>query len=340
MKKSLHRLLYAAPFTGKLKKNVFSLIFLLFPLLCFPPAGKAVLGVITDPSLFAESEDFPSKLWAGYWAVEFTRDIRVSEEQFLSSNQQGGIFDSLYMKSDFKLGYSLDFSFLQNSPLFSNMEVVFIVSYKRLLYATVEEIQKTCWHSVLCFSDMQWGVLKSFFITDRLLLEPSFYVHIPFSKSSFDKSLVSGVTVGLNTAYKVWSQSDGGGGRFSIVSRHFINRDFYLYETADIKGEGYNVPYVIFNQLGFSIDYSKYFLVPTLFFYGDYRFFINFKNTPFHFVSLSASAVYTVHKKFQLMLGLHWRDRILKPKHSALVSEVSLFHPDQTFLSVGVTYFF
>ncbi len=330
-------MLYVASFTGRFNKNVFSLIFLLLILLlCFPFAGKAVLGVITDPALLDESGDSSPKPLTGYFAVEFTRDIRVSEEQFLSVGRQGGLFDSLYVKSDFKLSHSLDVYF-ESSPLLGNMEAVFIVSYKRLIYATAQEIQETCWHSVLCFNDIQFGALKTLSVTDRLYFEPSVYFHIPFSKLSFDKSLIGGVAVGLNTSYAVLSKPDL---RFAVVSRHFVKKDFYLYETADIKGEGYNVPWMVFNQLGFSINYSKYFFIPALFFYGDYHFFLNFKNTPFHVVSLSASAVYTVHKKFRFMAGLHWRDRILRPKHSGLVSDVTVFHPDQTFFSVGLTYLF
>ena len=322
--------------------NQFGFISLLFLLYFFPLARAEISGSITNPALLTEPKsDDPSSLINGYFITEFTRNIRVSKDQFLSANRQGGLFDSLYMENDFKLSHSLDFYFsdLENASLFNNISAVFVLSYKRLIYATAQEIQETCWHSVLCFSDIKLGVSKFFLAYEgQLTFNPSIYFHIPFSKSSFDKSLILGVGAGLSTTYKLLSaKSDF---HLSVGTRHSVTRDFYRYKTANVREVDYNVPWNVFNQLGLEMGYLRYSFIPALFFYGNYRFAINFKDTPFHSFSLNTSAVWTLSKRISLMASLHWGDRILKPKDSALVPSTQFFHPDRTFFSVGFRYSF
>ncbi len=321
--------------------NQFGFIFLLFLLYFFPLARAEISGSITNPALLTEPKSDDPSFFNGYFVTEFTRNIRVSKDKFLSANRQGGLFDSLYMKNDFTLSHPLDlyFSNIKNTSLFNNISAVFVLSYKRLIYATAQEIQKTCWHSVLCFSDIKLGVSKSFLAYEgRLTFKPSIYFHIPFSKSSFDSSLILGLGAGLSATYKLLpAESDF---HLSVRTRHSVTRDFYRYKTANVREIDYNVPWNVFNQLGVEVGYLKYSFIPVLFFYGDYRFAINFKNTPFYFFSLNTSAVWTVFKRISIMASLHWGDRILKPKDSALVPSTQIFHPDRTFFSMGFRYSF
>jgi len=145
------------------------------------------------------------------------------------------------------------------------------------------------------------------------------------------------VETSLYTRYILFS---GSGFHLSAFSNHLLGLSAYLYETANAIETGYNVPFNTFNQLGFSFHYSKYKFIPALYFYGGYIFALNFYGTPLHRVSLHVSASWILSKKIRAVIGLNWDDRILKPGGSYYSKTTTVFHPDRTFFSLGVSYFF
>ena len=316
----------------------FKQYFFLCSLVVFSMEVRAVSGSITDPALSAsQSSDSLSQSLRGSIKTRLTRNIRISSDKFLSANRRDGLFDTLYTSDDLSLSYPLSLTFLEDFSFVENMDVFFVLSYQRPVYATAQEIREVCWNSYICFNDINLGVSKPVFQTDRLMAESSVYLVIPFSKNSFDQSFIVGLGASLSTSYRLFSHSHF---NVSSISTHFMDLDFYVYETANIRETYYNVPFTTFNQLGLSLRYSKYAFIPTLFLYGSHSFALNFKGTPFHAVSLNMSASWSINKQIRIVAGLNWGDRILKPRDSAVVSDTKIFNPDHTFLSLGGSYSF
>ena len=324
-------------------KNLYSalrsLVFCVTTVFCLN--GTALSGSIVDPALSAVVEEQPlaSQALSGSFKTKLIRSIRVSERGFLRTDRQDGFFDTLYIKNDLRLHYptARAFPFLENSSFFENSALFFIFNYQRPMYASRQEIQRVCWNEILCFGNVSMGVSKPVIDNDRFTTSASLYVNVPVSKSAFDESLLAGAGASLTTQYKLFSL---GGVNVSSVSDHYLDLDMYLYETATADQTRYNVPLNVFNQLGFSVRYSRYSFVPLLFMYGGYNFALNFKRTPFHTVSLHTSASWFVGKNIRVVVGLNWRDRILKPLNSAEVADTQIFHPDRTFFSLGGSYSF
>ena len=301
-------------------------------------------GSITDPALSSplEWENKNQSIYKaikGSFKTKITRNIRVSADDFFNANRQDGLFDTLYVKNDLYLGLPATslFSFLQNISALEKMSLFAVLNYRRPLYASKREVSEICWSTVLCFGDLNIGVDNPVLITKNFQASSSLYLNIPLSKNSFDKSLLMGLGASLSTNYIMLSQTNF---QLSAVSSHFVDLDWYLYETMNARGTYYNVPLNMFNQLGFKVRSFPYSYVPTLFFYGGYNFALNFKGTPFHAVSLHTSAVWTIGKNTRISAGLNWGDRILKPKGTALVENTNLLHPDRTFFSLGGSYSF
>ena len=301
-------------------------------------------GSITDPSLSSPLEwknknQSIYKAIKGSFKTKITRNIRISADNFLKANRQDGLFDTLYVKNDLYLGLPVTslFSFLQSISALEKMSLFAVLSYRRPLYASKREISEICWSAVLCFGDLNIGVDTPVLITKSFQASSSFYLNIPSSKNSFDKSLLMGVGASLSMNYIMLSQVNF---QLSAISSHFVDLDWYLYEAMNAQSTYYNVPLNVFNQLGFKLHYSAYSYVPALFVYGGYNFALNFKGTPFHAVSLHTSAVWTIGKNTRISAGLNWGDRILKPKGTALVEKTNLLHPDHTFFSLGGSYSF
>lgn len=303
----------------------------------FSLQSGAISGSIVDPAL-SSSDVSSSRLLRGSIKTKLTRNIRISADNFTKADQKDGLFDSLYTKEDLSLSYpiALAFPFLDNSSFFDNVDMFFVLSYQRPLYATDQEIKEFCWRSYICFNDINLGVSKSIRV-GHFITESSVYLSLPFSKSAFNQSLITGLGASVSTGYSLFSSSYFS---LSTISSHFLDLSFYIYETANINGTAYNVPFSTFNQFGFQINYLKSALVPTLFFYGSYKFAVNYNSTPFHFIGLNMSAGWSINKKVKIVAGLNWGDRVLKPKGSALAVDTVVFNPDRTFLSLGASYSF
>ena len=296
--------------------------------------GYSVSGSIVDPALSYSSESFDSQSVYGFIRTEITRNIRISSDDFLSTDRQDGLFDGLYWKNDFSLSYSLD-SYVDGSSFFNNMDIFFVLNYQRPMYASIQEIRDVCWGSVLCFGDVSMGISKYVLQTDRMFVESSVSLRVPVSKSSFYKSFLTGITTSFDTRYILFSKSDF---RLFALSNHLLDLSVYFYETVNAIGTGYNVPFNTLNQLGLSFHYSRYKFIPALYLYGSYGFALNFYGTPLHVVSLHVSASWVLSEKVRAVVGLNWRDRILKPISSHFTKTTTVFHADRTFFSLGVSY--
>lgn len=318
------------------KFNLSHLIYLF--LMFFSVGGKAVSGSITDMALSGSraSED---RSFYGSITTEMSRNTRVSADQFLHPHRKDGLFDQLYFKNDLIFNFSLAsyFSSLENSEFFKNVNLFFILPYQRPVYASTQEINTICWGSVLCFEDINIGVSKPFFKTDRFSFKSSIYLRVPFSRASFQKSLLMGLGVSTDTSYKLLSVSHFD---LSFVFRSYLDFDYYLYQTANAHKTIYNVPLNIIGQLGFKIHYSKYSFVPALFVYGSYGFSLDYKVSTFHKVRINISTSWSVSKKMNIIAGLSWGDRILKPRYSPLAIDTLVFDPDRTFINIGANYSF
>ena len=320
--------------------NSFRQYFILCFLIVFSMEGRAISGSITDPALFSsESSESSSQYLHGSIKTTLTRNIRISSDNFPQADRQNGLFDTLYTKQDLSFNYPLvlSFSFLENSSFFDNTYMFFVLSYQRPIYATAQEIKQFCWSSYICFNDINLGVSKPVFQADRFTAESSIYLSLPFSRSSFNQSFLMGLGASLSTSYILFSNS-----QFSLssLSNHFVDLNFYIYETVNARGIGYNVPFTTYNQLGLRIHYSKYAFIPVLFLYGSHNFALDYNGTPFHAVSLNMSAAWSVSKQVKIVAGLNWGDRVLKPQDSSSAVNTIMFHADRTFLTLGGSYSF
>ena len=313
-------------------------LIILFSLFAFSLESGAVAGSITDPAL-SSSDISSSQSLRGSIKTRITRNIRISADNFTRADRQNGLFDTLFTKEDLSLSYSLALALplVENISFFDDVDTFFVLGYQRPIYATVQEIREYCWSSYICFNDINLGVSKPVIQAGRFSAGSSVYLSLPFSRSSFNQSFLTGLGASFNTSYGLFSNSDF---NLSTISTHSLDLSFYIYEMANAQKTGYNVPFATFNQLGFQVRYSKYAFIPALFFYGSHNFAVNYNGTPFHSVSLNMSAAWSINKKIKIVAGLNWGDRILKPKNSALVVDTVVFHADRTFLSFGASYSF
>lgn len=275
----------------------------------------------------------------GSITTEVSRNTRVSADQFLHPHRKDGLFDQLYFKNDLTLNVALAsyFSSLEDLEFFEDINLFFILPYQRPVYASAQEMNTICWGSVLCFEDINIGVSKPFFKTDRFSFESSVYLRVPFSRASFQRSLLMGLGVSTDTSYKLLSVSNFD---LSFVFRSYLDFDYYLYQTANAHNTIYNVPLNMLGQLGFKIHYFKYSFVPALFVYGSYGFSLDYKASTFHKVRVNISASWSVSKKMNIIAGLSWGDRILKPKYYQSAIDTVVFDPDRTFINIGANYSF
>ena len=311
----------------------------LFSLFAFSLESGAVAGSITDPALSAESSISSSQSLRGSIKTRITRNIRISADNFTRADRQDGLFDTLFTREDLSLSYPLALALplVENISFFDDVDMFFVLGYQRPIYATALEIREYCWSSYICFNDINLGASKPVIQGDRLSVGSSVYLSLPFSRSSFKQSLITGIGTSFNMSYSLFSNSYF---NLSTISTHSLDLNFYMYKVANINGTAYNVPLFTFNQLGFQFQYSKSAFVPALFFYGSHSFAVNYNGTPFHSVSLNMSAAWSINKKIKIVTGLNWGDRIFKPKDSSSVVDTVVFHADRTFLSAGAIYSF
>ena len=312
----------------------------LFSLFAFSLESGAVAGSITDPALSStESSVSSSQSLRGSIKTRITRNIRISADSFARADRQNGLFDTLFTKEDLNLSYPLALALplVENSSFFDDVDAFFVLGYQRPLYATDLEIKEYCWSSYICFNDINLGVSKPVIQAGRFSAGSSVYLSLPFSRSSFKQSFLTGVGASLNTSYSLLSNSYF---NLSTISTHSLDLNFYIYEMANVNGTAYNIPFTTFNQLGFQFQYLKSAFIPALFFYSSHNFAVNYNSTPFHSVSLNMSAAWSINKKIKIVAGLNWGDRVLKPKDSSLAVDTVVFNADQTYLSFAASYSF
>ena len=306
-------------------------------------SGKsiAISGSITDPALSSSIDGVTStQSIRGSIKTQITRDSITFNnfDELISSDQEDSLVNGWYVTYDFSLSSPVTsvFSFLDQSSFFSDVDSFFILNYQRPFYAAAQKIQLVCWNSYICFGDINLGMSKPLVQTDRFQSQSSIYLSIPFSKKAFNTSFLTGLGASLNMSYQMLANSYF---HLSAISMHFIDLRLYLYETDSHEAPIYNVPFTTFHQFGFQMNYpKKSSWIPRLFLYGKYDFSLNFKGTPFHYISLSASLSWSVSKKVTLVAGLNWGDHLLKSEADAINTDI--FHPDRTFISLGGSYSF
>ncbi len=306
----------------------------LFCLLVLPFFSWAQLGTILNPALSHKLTNDSGDSWIhGTIKTRFTRNLRVSGDNFLNSYYSNGWADTLYFDSDISLYYSLDR--VSPSFRFNPVQVFASFSYTRPVYSSKQSIKESCWNPVLCFGDLHLGFSKPIKKTGIFSSEASLYFVIPISSSSYKSSLMTGIGSSLVNFYGFFSRL---GLRLSLISNHSLQLDWHRYKTANKLGTDYNNFLNIFNQLGVRLSYFEWPLVPDVFFYGSYRFLVNRIGTLFHVAYLGASTGWKLSQKMRLTFSLNWGDHLLR-SHS-MAQKIGVFSPDRTFLGLGASYAF
>lgn len=310
----------------------FFLIFIIF----FTPSSFGVIGSITDPGLSTEKKmekPFFGPL-KGSFKTQIFSNIRRKPDKFWFFD------DTLSIRNDLSLNYSLfeKFPSLKESHIFNETALFFVVSYERPVYAVIKKINPGCFKLYFCFGDINLGVSNSFSKKDYLSGEYSIYLSLPFiSKVSLNQKKMFGIGSSLNTYQSLISKNEL---QLQFISSHFLDIGVFRSKWGNQKKTYYNEIFSFFNQMGIKFNYSKYSFFPILFFYGNYRFSLNFKAAPLNKISLGFSSIWSLHKKFRLALGLEWGDNILKPENTSQAVDVRFFNPDSTFVNAGFSYFF
>ena len=316
----------------------------IFILSVFSPFSFGITGVITDPGFSSSKREQRSSEsllgpMQGSFRVRLSRNLLRSTEKFWSSSQKDGLFDTLSVKSDFSLSYPLSekISFLKSSSLFSELDLFFIISYIRPVYANFKQIRRYCFKSYLCFGDMSFGVSNPLSLKESHIKgQYSIYFNLPYlSKSFFNQKQIFAMGSALDVAYPLVSKEKVF--QWSGISAHILDIRAYGSKWGDSQGTFYNEFLSLFNQLGLRFKYSKNSFIPVGLVYGSHRYSLNLNGISFQRLSFGFSSVWSVGEAFRIVFGLDWSDEIYKPAGKV---KTGLFDPSGTFINGGLSYSF
>ena len=314
-------------------------------LIGFSPLSFGITGSITDPGFSLRKEKKPLEPLLGpvkgSFKTRLSRNLIISEDNFWSPFRRDGFFDTLSLKSDLSLSYALTetFSSLNDSRFFDELDLFFVLSYQRPIYADLQEIKQYCLKSYLCFGDVSLGVSHPLSLKESPVKgQYSLYLSLPYlSKSFFKQKKLLGIGSSLSTEYLLFAKEKI---QLSGISSHFLDVSAYSSKWGDIQQTFYNDFLSLFNQLGLRFYYSKNSFVPLVLAYANHLFSLNLNGTPFHRLSLGFSSVWSVSRVLHFIVSLNWGDEVLKPKGSADAVKTRPFNPNRTFINGGFSYSF
>lgn len=322
------------------------LVFFAFLFMGLSPLSFGITGSITDPGFsLKEKQKKPSESLLGpvkgSFKTRLSRNLIISEDNFWSPFRRDGLFDTLSVKSDLSLRYALaeTFSSLNDSRFFDELDLFFVLSYRRPVYADFQEIKQYCLKSYLCFGDVNLGFSLPLSLKDSPFKgQYALYLSLPYlSKSFFKQKKLFGIGSSLSTEYPLFSKEKV---QLSGISSHILNISAHSSKWGDNQQTFYNELLSLFNQLGLRFDYSKNPLVPLVLAYASHLFYLNLNGTPFHRLSLGFSSVWSVSRALRFVVSLNWGDEVLKPEGSADAVKTRLFNPNSTFINGGFSYSF
>ena len=328
---------------GQIKAILKALV--IFALSAGSPALWALSGSLYDPDLSIQSKK--TNLLQGSVNFRIIRNIRIpfKSEDLWNLYNRHSIFGAMNISGNLSLSYP----FLEKYTLFVSL------SYGRLAVAAPQELKDSCWFSYLCVGDMSLGVSHPPFLkTERFHLESSVYLTLPSSRHSALIG-IGGLGALLRSRWQVISLPNF---QLRTVSTHFMEVYAFSNKNKDWGGKQPNNRFVFFNQPGLSFRYSGPipvpvfmeegrfltfrlksvpWLLPSFYFYGGFRSPVDTKLNFRHSYSFSASAAWTVKKKFRISTGLQWGERAFL-KGGKVVGKGE--PANRTYVTLGMSYIF
>ena len=301
--------------------------------------GLKAFGAILNPVLPDNDQMTFSTVspFQGSIQSQLSRKLIINAEPF-NIQQEDNLLDLLYIYTDINIKYSFRTIFPKvDSDFFSQSAFFLFLRYERPIYSGEESINTLCWMKVICFGNGMVGIRGPLFNKNDLLVKLSMYAKLPFSKLSLKQSFLMGAGMLVETTYSLLSTV---GWKILVTSGHSVELDAYIYRTVNIKGTSYNRPLEVWNQIGFQLLHNQYKWFPKLFFYGDYQVSMNFNSVFYHNVSLNQFLSWSIARKFQLLLGLSWGDRILDLYNITSPVEGKVFNLNKVFAHLGGSYVF
>lgn len=297
------------------------------------------ISVKADSSTeFTSSDQFKNNYlqnFSGSIRTQYIRNIRVSNDQFLTANKKNGLLDTLYIKNDLTVIYPINF--LDNNTIFKNTKGILALIYNRVVYATAEEIRGQCWLSYICFQDIYLGLFTPITLLDTLPSVASLYFIFPFSRNSFNTSFILGVGGYVKITYQMFSNKHI---KVFLSFKKDLQIRSFFYQTANEIKTIYNAPLLASYNLSLGFKHLKYVFVPILSFDSGYRFLLDFNGDYFHHVSLDILASWSISKNLNIIMGIIWQEKIFTPHHSLLPLKTEVFNPDHSFFNLGGSYTF
>ena len=317
--------------------------------ICVLSAGSPVLWALSDslydPDLSVQTKE--TNRLQGVVSFRLTRNIRIplKSEDLWNPLNRHSVFGAMNINSDISLSY----------PLLEKYTLFFSLNYGRLAVVAPQELKDNCWFSYLCIGDMSLGVsIPPFLRRERFYLKSSVYLNLPTSRHSV-KVGIGGLGILLNSSWKLISLPNF---QLSTVSTHFLEVYTFTNKNMDYLGQQPNNRVVFFNQPGLSFRYSGLipvpvfreegrfltfrlksvpWLLPSFYFYGGFRSPVDTKLKFRHSYSLSASAAWTVKKKFRISTGLRWGERAFL-RGGRVIGKSEPAH--RTYVTLGMSYAF
>jgi len=310
--------------------------FLTLVITSFSVASLAVSTVLTDPTL--EESENTTNIISGSISTEISRNTRISTENFTSVHQADGLFSTLNTRTELYFTAALTslLSSAQKYSVLKDVQLLSTFSYRRPVSAQLDTIKQICWNPILCFGDINIGAIKPLIQKGLFSMNGYLIFRVPFSKNSFDQSLIGSLNTAVSTNYKLPILQSL---HTSINSYHSISGNAHVYNTANKNNTAYNVPLNTFHQLGLQIKKPKYPVIPTLFLYGGYNFYLNYYGSVFHSVSLNSSLKWSIKKNIEIITNISWQDRVIN-RPDTIKKEVKVFDPDNTYVSLNGRYYF
>ena len=328
----------------------FFLLVLTFPF----PAG-AFIGSISDPAFreetsrpfdkapfseegFQEQEEGKKPdAWRGSYKAQALRSLRTAPDNFWSARRQGGVFDSLFIRSDLLLRKALP----QSAPskaqgLFRNAEFFLNISWNRPLNAHRNKIRPFCFSSAVCFGDTDLGFSAGPFFAAGGAWSGTYslYLRLPSSKQSYYQKKIGGGGLSLQTTVSFVQKS---GFRLSGISSHSLELTAFRSQWANAGKTYYNEFFDFFSQSGLRGAVSLFRLPSSFILYGGWTLTRNFYGTLLQRAAAGASFIQPLDKNMRLILGLNWGDHVARPKRSGRKrAKTKLFRADAVFGSIGL----
>ena len=322
-------------------KKTFFLALVLFLALTYSPLSQGTIGSITDLSYSQEEvpEESPSGL-QGSLKFKLSRNLRRGHrDEFLSPLHYNNLFDSLFLRTDLSLGYSLaeKFSFFEQSSYFKNMSAFLTLSYRRPVYDVPEEIEEHCYQLYFCFGEVNVGLSDSLPEKYKITSLYSVYLTVPMSsKRSYYQKKYLGLGAFFRATYPLLEQDL----KIKAMFSHFFDTAVYGSRHANAIGYLRNEVFSTLNQLGFSFSFQKSAFIPLLVVYFSHRVAMDYDLDFFQRMSISGSTVWSVSKKLQLVTSLSWGGDIFQDEFSNEPQDIDLFNADETSASAGFSYSF